>query len=59
MFTPGPRTTGTPIARASAPTAAPIRSATCGSQLEATATAGGKQVAGTLASSPIRSKSPC
>src|SRR4028119_104470 len=30
MFTPGPRTTGTPSARASRPTAVPIRSAPSG-----------------------------
>src|SRR4051812_46511159 len=58
MLTPGPRTTGTPRARASRPTAAPIRSAISGSQLDPTATAGGKQVAGALSSSPIWSKSP-
>src|SRR4051794_14542113 len=58
MFTPGPRTTCTPRARASRAIAVPIHSATDGSQLDPTATAGGKQVAGRFSKIPSASKSP-
>src|SRR3954468_22752604 len=58
MFTPGPRTTCTPRARASRAIAVPMRSATAGSQLDPTATAGGKQVAGRFSKIPRASKSP-
>ena len=58
MFTPGPRTTATPKARPSSPTAVPTRAAMSGSQLEPTATAGGKQVEGRLSLIPRWSASP-
>ena len=47
MFTPGPSSTATPSARASAPSARPTRSVSSGSNAEPSATAGGKHVAGT------------
>ena len=49
---PGPSATCTPSARASRPTAAPTSPATSGSQLDPTATAAGKQVAGIASCSP-------
>ena len=48
MFMPGPSTTSTPMALASAPRAAPTRRTRSGFQVEPRATAGGKQVAGAL-----------
>ncbi len=61
-FTPGPSSTATSIARHSSPSASPIRRSSSGSQVEALATAGGKQVAGTPASrSPPEAcmRTPC
>ena len=65
MLMPGPSTTDTPSACASAAIAAPTCSARSGSHDEPSATAGGKQVAGTLSAIPRWSasafcnRSPC
>src|SRR5699024_4285877 len=63
MFRPGPSTTATSSIAASVPIAAPTRSASPGSKLAPSATAGGKQVAGTLGPSPgpepASLRSPC
>lgn len=62
---PGPSTTPTPSARASRPIASPMAAATRGSQLDPTATAGGKQVAGAdscrprWSSVPTWKRTPC
>ena len=57
MLMPGPRTTSTPCARASSPTAAPTRRTSSGSKDEPSAHAVGKQVAGRLPEMPTWSPS--
>ena len=58
MLSPGPSTTLTPCATASSPRAAPSSSPRAGSQVQATVTAVGQQVAGRLAFRPRWSPSP-
>src|SRR3954462_10344221 len=58
MLIPGPRITDRLIARASWARAAPIRSSSSGSHVDAIADAVGKQVAGRLPPSPTWSPAP-
>ena len=58
VLRPGPSSTATSCAAASSPMALPISSPRAGSQLHATVTAVGKQVAGTLGFSPRWSAAP-
>ena len=58
MFRPGPSSTSTPSARASRPSASPIRSASAGSHEFATVAAVGKHVAFSEAAIPRWSPSP-
>jgi hypothetical protein len=52
MLMPGPSNTATSSARASAPSARPMRSTSSASKEDPSATAGGKQVAGTESERP-------